>query len=48
MAKPKTRVSDLNAKIIVNDQGVPVIAGADFRVRQIAMDYNVLNSCRCR
>lgn len=39
MAKPKTKVSNDSAKIIVNDQGVPVIAGADFKVRQIAMDY---------
>lgn len=39
MAEPKTKVPDESAKIIVNDQGVPVIAGADFKVRQIAMDY---------
>ncbi|MCY3707859.1 MAG: DUF433 domain-containing protein [Caldilineaceae bacterium] len=39
MAEPKTKVSDESAEIVVNDQGVPVIAGADFKVRQIAMDY---------
>ena len=39
MAKPQTMVSAESAKIILNDQGVPVIAGADFKVRQIAMDY---------
>lgn len=33
MAKPNTKVSDESAEIIVNDQGVPVIAGADFKVR---------------
>lgn len=39
MAKPETKTSDESAEIIVNEQGVPVIAGADFKVRQIAMDY---------
>ena len=39
MAKPKTKTSDESAEIIVNEQGVPVIAGTDFKVRQIAMDY---------
>ena len=39
MAKPETKTSDESAGIIVNEQGVPVIAGADFKVRQIAMDY---------
>ena len=38
MAKSKTKTSDESAEIIVNEQGVPVIAGADFKVRQIAMD----------
>ena len=39
MAMPETKTSDESAEIIVNEQGVPVIAGADFKVRQIAMDY---------
>ena len=39
MAKPKTKTSNESAEIIVNEQGVPVIAGAYFKVRQIAMDY---------
>ena len=39
MAKPKTKTPDESAEIIVNEQGVPVLAGADSKVRQIAIDY---------
>ncbi len=39
MAMPETKTSDEGAEIIVNEQGVPVIAGADFKVRHIATDY---------
>ena len=39
MVKPKNKVTDVRAEIIVNDQGLPVLAGADSKVRQIAIDY---------
>ncbi len=39
MAKPKWEIFEESAGIVVNDQGVPVIAGANFKVRHIAMDY---------
>ncbi len=39
MAMPETKTSDESAEIIVNEQGVPVFAGADFKVRHIATDY---------
>lgn len=39
MARSETRASEENAEITVNDQGVPIIAGANFKVRRIAMDF---------
>ncbi len=39
MARPETRTSEESAEITLNDQGVPIIAGANFKVRQIAIDY---------
>ena len=39
MARPETRTSEESAEITVNEQGVPIIAGANFKVRQIAIDY---------
>ena len=39
MAKHKWEIFEESAGIAVNDQGVPVIAGANFKVRHIAMDY---------
>ena len=39
MAKPETKNSEDLAEITVNGEGVPIIAGANFKVRQIAVDY---------
>ena len=39
MAKPETKDSEDLAEITVNEEGVPIIAGANFKVRQIAVDY---------
>ena len=38
-AKPETTDSRELAVISVNDKGAPVIAAANFKVRQIALDY---------
>ena len=44
MAKPATTDSKELAAITVNDKGAPVIAAANFKVQQIAMDYQKLGN----
>ena len=39
MAKPKTTDAKDLAEITLNEKGVPVIAAANFKVQQIALDY---------
>ena len=39
LAKPSTTDSKELAVITVNDKGAPAIAAANFKVQQIAMDY---------